>query len=114
MFTFALCSMAVVAASAAAVVVWFAVGPSNAVSGALLGDVLAGLRTAKSLELRVIKDGHAAEVLVAAPGSVRYDDSPHNYRIATGSRCGESMKRPTPAPQAILLGSAIPKNRSIS
>lgn len=86
MFTYAIRSVAVVAASAAAIVVWFNLGNVNAVSGAPLSDVLADLRTAKTLELRVVKDGHSAEVLVAAPGSVRYEDSPRNYRIAAGSR----------------------------
>ena len=86
MFTLAIRGMAVVAASAAAIAVWFHAGNTNAVSGAPFSDVIAELRTARTLELRIIKDGRTAEVSIRAPGLVRYEDSPQQYRIAAGSR----------------------------
>ncbi len=85
MFTFAIRSMVVVAATAAAIVVWFNLGNSNAVSGAPLADVLAGLRTAKTLELRDHQGWAFRRGFGRRAGLVRYEDSPHNYRIAVGS-----------------------------
>ena len=86
MLTLAFRGLAAVAASAAMIAAWFNLGTPNSVSGAPFSDVLANLRTAKTLELRIARDGHSSQVLVSAPGLVRYEDSPRKYRIAAGSR----------------------------
>ena len=75
------------AATAAAVIIGVVLFMRNPVGGApQFSQVLDDLRSAKTLELKVTKDGHAADVWVRAPGSVRWEDSPNKYRIASGSR----------------------------
>ena len=86
MITLAIRSFAVAAACAAAIAALFNLGNPNAVSGARFSDVLAEMRSAKTLELRITKQGHAAEVSIREPSLIRYEDSPRTYRIAAGSR----------------------------
>jgi hypothetical protein len=86
MFTLAIRGLAVAAASAAAIVAWLNLGSPSAVRGAPFSDVVAELRSATTLELRITKEGHAAEISIRAPGLVRYEESPQRYRIAAGSR----------------------------
>ncbi len=86
MFTLALRGALALAASVAAIAAWMNFSGPAPVSGAPFADILSQLRAAKTLELRIVKDGHAAEVSIAAPGLVRYQDSKHQYRIAAGSR----------------------------
>ncbi|HZZ27728.1 MAG TPA: VIT domain-containing protein [Pirellulales bacterium] len=75
------------AAMAAAVVVGALLFTRNPVRGApQFSQVLDDLRAAKTLELKVTKDGQSADVWIQAPGLVRWEDSPQKYRIASGSR----------------------------
>ncbi len=86
MITLAVRGIAALAATAAVVAIGLNLSSHNAVSGAPFSKVLENLRAAKTLELRVTKDGQAAQVWVRAPGLVRFEDSPQRYRIAQGSR----------------------------
>ena len=70
--------------------------------------VLENLRGAKSLELRVTKDGQAAQVWVRAPGLVRLEDSPQQYRIAPGSRLWKIDEAANTGRPAIRRGSSMP------
>ena len=74
------------AATVAVVAVGLNLFSHNSVSGAPFSKVLENLRAAKTLELQVTKDGQASQVWVRAPGLVRVEDSPQQYRIAQGSR----------------------------
>jgi len=87
MVTFSLRAAAALAATAAVVAVYLGIGPTGALRGAVpFSTVLDDLRSAKTLQLRVSKEGRSAEVWVRAPGLVRWEDSPRQYRIAAGSR----------------------------
>ncbi len=86
MFAFLVRSLAALAAGLALVGAWFNFGDSKPARGAPFSRVLAELRAATSLELRVSHQGRAAQVLVSAPGSVRYQETAQRYRIAAGSR----------------------------
>jgi hypothetical protein len=86
MITVAWRGLAALAATVAAIFVGQQVLTNNPASGAPFSKVLESLRSAKSLELRVTKDGKSAQVLVRAPGLVRFEDSSEQYRIAQGSR----------------------------
>ncbi|HTN75869.1 MAG TPA: VIT domain-containing protein, partial [Pirellulaceae bacterium] len=78
---------AVLLAAAAAVAVMLQPWSGETLSSATTFDkVLAKLRSATSLELRIIKPNETATVWVRSPGLVRYDDAPQQYRIAAGSR----------------------------
>ena len=44
------------------------------------------VRQAKTLQLKVTKQGDSADVWVSAPGKVRWEESPQQYKIANGSR----------------------------
>lgn len=85
MFSFALRSVAALAAGIVLMVGWFNYQSTSA-NEVPFSEVLANLREAKSLELRVERDGHSANVFVRAPGLVRYENSPERYRITAGSR----------------------------
>ncbi len=89
MFTLAMRGLVALAASIVAVVAWLNLSGPGSVNGSPFADVLAELRSAKTLELRIVKGDHMADVLIAAPGLVRYQQSPHQYRIAAGSRLWE-------------------------
>ena len=84
MFAFAKPLAVLTASVAMFVVAWFW-SPGTVTADITLGDVLDQLQDAKSLKLEVTKDGKDAEVLVAG-NSVRWQDSPQQYRIASGSR----------------------------
>lgn len=87
MFTFALKGLVGLLASTAALIAWFSLSPPNAVVAATpFSEVLAELREAKTLQLRVSKSGESADVWVRAPGLVRREESPQRYQIAAGSR----------------------------
>ncbi|HEY2148577.1 MAG TPA: VIT and VWA domain-containing protein, partial [Pirellulales bacterium] len=62
------------------------VGPPRLTGAAPFSEVLDELRAQKTLELKVTKEGKAAEVWIRAPGLVRWQDSPQRYKIAAGSR----------------------------
>ena len=69
MLTLAIRGLAAAALTAVAAVGLFNLDHPKAVSGAPFSDVLAELRTAKTLQLRVVKNGRAAEVSIrAGPG----------------------------------------------
>jgi autotransporter-associated beta strand protein len=86
MSTLVLRGWVLAAAASAAVVAWFNVGTPPEVSGAPFSQVLAELRGARSLELRVTRDGRTSDVWVQAPGMVRWDEAPGRYQVAAGSR----------------------------
>lgn len=86
MITVAWRGFAALAATAAAIFIGQNVFTDNSVRGAPFSKVLENLRGAKTLELRVTKDGQSTQVWVRAPGLVRFEDSPERYRIAQGSR----------------------------
>lgn len=84
MFAFAK-PLAVLAASAAVLVVAWFTSPATVTAEITLGDVLDKLQDDKGLKLQITRDGEDAEVLVAG-NSVRWQDSQQQYRIANGSR----------------------------
>ncbi len=85
MFSFALRTAAAVAAGIVLLVGWYNFKTTEA-NEVPFSEVLANLREAKSLELRVERDGQSANVYVRAPGLVRYEESVERYRITAGSR----------------------------
>jgi hypothetical protein len=93
-FRVAMRAVALLAAAAALLFAWFNLGTNSAVgSSTPFSEVLANLRSSRTLELRVTKDGHSSQVWVRAPGLVRWEDSPQKYRIAAGSRLWEIDER---------------------
>lgn len=87
MFTFAIKGLVGLLASTAALIAWFSLSPPNSAVGATqFSEVLAELREAKTLQLRVSKGGGSADVWVRAPGLVRREESPQRYQISAGSR----------------------------
>ena len=50
------------------------------------GDVLKHVASADTLKLQVVQGEQKSDVLVRQPGQVRWEDSPTQYRIASGSR----------------------------
>ncbi len=85
MLAFALRTVAAVAAGIVLLMGLVNYKTSNA-NEVPFSDVLAKLRTASTLELRIQRDTNTATVLVRAPGLVRYEESPQRYRITAGSR----------------------------
>ncbi|MGC3972190.1 MAG: hypothetical protein QM775_34070 [Pirellulales bacterium] len=86
MMTLALRGWVFVATTAALIAVWFNVSDPQPVRGAPFSEVLARLQDAKTLQLRITRDGRTSDVWVRAPGLVRWDDAPGRYRVAAGSR----------------------------
>ncbi|MBI5759842.1 MAG: hypothetical protein HZA46_15090 [Planctomycetales bacterium] len=87
MLTLALRGTLALSTVVALLVAWLSPWNPQSVSGAMpFETVLAELRGALTLQLRVVKDGHSAEVWVRAPGLVRREESPLRYEIAAGSR----------------------------
>ena len=87
MFTLALRGTLALSTVVALLVAWLSPFNPGSVSGAVpFEKVLADLRGAQTLQLRVVKDGRSAEVWVRAPGLVRREESPQRYEIAAGSR----------------------------
>ena len=85
MYSFALRTAAAVAAGIVLMVGWYNFKTTEATE-VPFAEVLANLREAKSLELRVERDGQTANVFVRAPGLVRYEETDKRYRITAGSR----------------------------
>ncbi|HEY2838882.1 MAG TPA: VIT domain-containing protein, partial [Pirellulales bacterium] len=73
-------------ATAAAILLAWSFWPTNSIGAPTFAKVIAGLRQAETLELRVIKPQQSAEVWVRAPGLVRWQETPERYRISAGSR----------------------------
>ena len=71
---------------AAAVLFAWSIWPTDSIGAPTFARVMARLREAQTLELRVIKPQQSAEVWVRAPGLLRWEDSTERYRIAAGSR----------------------------
>ena len=44
------------------------------------------LRQAKTLQLKVTKQGETTDVWIRSPGQVRWEESPQHYQIANGAR----------------------------
>ena len=66
-------------------ITWFAShGPARA--EVTFGTVLEKTTAAKSLKLRITREGETADVWVKLPGEVRWEETPTTYRIARGSR----------------------------
>jgi Vault protein inter-alpha-trypsin domain/von Willebrand factor type A domain len=87
MVIFSLRSLTALAATAAAVIACLTFWPANSLRGAVpFSAVLEDLRGANTLQLQVTKEGRSAQVWIRAPGLVRWEDSPQQYRIAAGSR----------------------------
>ena len=84
MFSFAK-PLAVLAASAALLLVTVLTPKRAASANVTLGDVLDRLQEAKSLQLELSKDGEETEITVAG-NAVRWQESTQCYRIASGSR----------------------------
>jgi len=85
MYSFALRTAAAVAAGIVLMVGWYNFKTLEA-NEVPFAEVLANLREATSLELRVERDGQTSNVYVRAPGLVRYEESVERYRITAGSR----------------------------
>ena len=80
-------SLATAVAIMSAIALWLNLSPtSSALNATPFSKVLSELRSATSLQLKVSKDGVAANVLVRTPGLVRWEESPQKYQIAAGSR----------------------------
>jgi len=77
---------AIAMAAAAGVLAWLNVGGPEQAHGAPFAKVLDKLRMAETIEFRIHKGEQLAQVWVRTPGLVRYEESPHRYRIAAGSR----------------------------
>ena len=83
-------SLATIVAIVSAIALWFNLSPtSSALSATPFSKVLSELRGANSLQLKISKDGVAANVLVRAPGLLRWEESAQKYQIAAGSRLWE-------------------------
>lgn len=68
--------------------VWFFAG-LDAEADSTLGKVLDETRRAKSLQLKVARDGDLADVWMHEDGRLRYEVSPTSYRIADGTSLWE-------------------------
>jgi len=80
-------TLARLVAITSAVVLWLSLSPTNAaLSTTPFSDVLDELRSAKSLQLKIRREGRSADVWVRSPGLVRREESRHRYQIAAGSR----------------------------
>lgn len=87
MFTLALRGSLVLSAAAALLMAWLTPLGEKSVSGGVpFSVVLEELRGASTLHLQVEKSGQTADILVRAPGLVRWQESPQHYQIAAGSR----------------------------
>ncbi len=87
MFTLALRGSLVLSAAAALLMAWLTPMGEKSVSGGVpFSVVLEELRGASTLHLQVEKAGQTADILVRAPGLVRWQESPQRYQIAAGSR----------------------------
>lgn len=67
---------------------WFFAGV-DVEADSTLGKVLDETRKAKSLQLKVVRDGDLADVWMHEDGRLRYEESPTNYRIADGTSLWE-------------------------
>ena len=76
--------LAALAATVIAVIGWLSWSSSS--QAVPFSQVLADLRTANTLQLRVSRAGLGTDVWVRLPGNVRLDESPGRYRIAAGSQ----------------------------
>ncbi len=70
-------------------VCWFVIVPNTQASTLKLGDVLAKLKDAETLQLQVTRDGASSDVWVKNSGIVRWEVSPQKYQIARGSKLWE-------------------------
>lgn len=87
MFTLALRGSLVLSAATALLMAWLTPLGEKSVSGGVpFSVVLEELRGASTLHLQVEKSGQTADILVRAPGLVRWQESPQRYQIAAGSR----------------------------
>jgi len=87
MFTLALRGSLVLSAATALLIAWLTPFGEKSVSGGVpFSAVLDELRGASTLHLQVERSGQTADILVRAPGLVRWQDSPQRYQIAAGSR----------------------------
>ncbi len=68
--------------------VWFFAG-LNAEADSTLGKVLDETRKAKTLQLKVVRDGDLADVWMHEDGRLRYEASPTSYQIADGTSLWE-------------------------
>jgi tetratricopeptide (TPR) repeat protein len=87
---FALATRAAVSVTALVIggFAWFFVGVS-AEADSTLGEVLDATCNAKSLQLKVVRDGNVADVWMTDGGRLRWESSPTSYRIADGSSLWE-------------------------
>jgi predicted Zn-dependent protease len=87
MFSLTMRISAALLATAAAVAMLVSPWSTTPVSGALpFSEVLAVLREAQTLHLRLSQHEKTAEVWIRRPGLVRREQSPQRYDIAAGSR----------------------------
>ena len=68
--------------------VWFFAG-LDAEADSTLGKVLDETRKAKTLQLKVVRDGELADVWMHEDGRLRYEASPTSYQIADGTSLWE-------------------------
>ena len=67
---------------------WFFAG-LDAEADSTLGEVLDRTRKAKTLQLKVVRDGDLADVWMHEDGRFRYEESPTSYQIADGTSLWE-------------------------
>ena len=87
---FALATRAAVSVTALVIggFVWFFAGVS-ADADSTLGEVLDATRNAKTLQLKVVRDGDIADVWMGDGGRLRWQSSPTTYQIADGTSLWE-------------------------
>ncbi len=78
--------MALLATAAVVLVGLFLFDHNSARGEPHLTAAIEEVRQAKTLQLKVTKQGDSADVWVSAPGKVRWEESPQQYKIANGSR----------------------------
>ena len=85
-----LAARAVVSVTALAVcgLVWFSAG-SNAEADSTLGEILDETRKARTLRLKIVRDGDVADVWMQEGGRLRWEESPTSYQIADGTSLWE-------------------------
>lgn len=76
--------LATASAAVAVLAMWFSAG-STAPTNIALAEVIRPVLDAQTLHLRVLRDGLASNVYVQHPGLVRWEDSPTQYRVASGT-----------------------------
>jgi Flp pilus assembly protein TadD len=107
---FALATRAVVSVTALVIgaFAWFFAGV-NAEADFTLGDVLDATRKAKSLQLKVVRDGDVADVWMSDGGRLRWESSPTSYQIADGTslwEIDEDANTARPATDKLLASAA--------